>query len=185
LKQRKHLFITTALITMLVFGIFITGCSSDSNDNDANNNSPVAGTDNAPSNTPSNDQTNTPAEAPKEVVLQYVTADEVKADIEANKDIIIIDIQPEKDFKKNHIVGAIPTYAYPADTNELKQNLAKEIDTIMASEAPVYVLCPGGKTGANNTVKFYFEQGVPNERLFIIENGQKGWPHKELIESTK
>jgi len=174
---------------MLVFGIFITGCSSDSNNNAANNapaaSAPAVNTNNAQTNTSSNAPANTPAEKPKEAALQYVTADEVKADIEANKDIIIIDIQPEKDFNKNHIVGAIPTYAYPADTNELQQNLAKELDTIMASEAPVYVLCPGGKTGANNTVKFYFEQGVPNERLFIIENGQKGWPHKDLLESNK
>ncbi|OEF95926.1 rhodanese-like domain-containing protein [Desulfuribacillus alkaliarsenatis] len=118
---------------------------------------------------------------PKEAIIQYVSPEQVKSDIENDTDILLIDIQPENDFRKHHIQGSIATYAFPVTSNDDKQKLARILPDVLTSEAPVYVLCPRGRSGAENTLNFLAEQGVDPNRMFIIEGGQAGWPYEELV----
>lgn len=117
-----------------------------------------------------------------EMNFNYFTQDQLKDSLEKNEEIILLDIQPEKDFKEHHIKGAIPTYAYPAKTDEDKAKLDPTLDKINASKAPVVIICPGGKSGAENTYNYLKEKGVDESRLFILKNGQKGWTYEELLE---
>lgn len=111
----------------------------------------------------------------------YYTADELKAKLEAGEDMVIVDIQPEEYYEQAHLPGSVATYAYPADTDELRSRLDAAIENINASTAPVVIIGMGGKSGAENAAKYYSQKGVPADRLFILEGGSVSWPHDELL----
>ncbi|MBZ9622631.1 rhodanese-like domain-containing protein [Clostridium sp. FP2] len=114
---------------------------------------------------------------------QYYTADQLKTAIEKKAPMYLIDIQVEADYKAHHIVNTIPTYAYPADTAKLKSKIDVAFDKINATKDPIIVVCPGGGSGAKNTIGYLIdEKGIDASRLFILEKGQKGWPHDNLLE---
>ncbi|QOY38316.1 rhodanese-like domain-containing protein [Anaerobacillus isosaccharinicus] len=117
----------------------------------------------------------------EEKQYNYISADEVKQKIENNEDMILLDIQPEEEFNSHHIVGAIPTYAYPAKSAEDHAKLEPLVTDLKNSEHPIVIVCPGGGSGAKGTIDYYEEQGIPSERLIILEKGQKNWPHKDLL----
>lgn len=112
---------------------------------------------------------------------QYYTAEETKKFIEEDKDWIMLDIQVEEDWDAHHIKGAIPSYAYPAKTDEDKAKL----DSIMSElegDKEILVICPGGGSGATNTIDYLIEKGIEADRFFILEKGQKAWAYDELLE---
>ena len=82
---------------------------------------------------------------------QYITADEVKTMIENGDEKVIVDIQPEEYYAQGHLPTAISTYAYPADTDELKAKLDTALEKIDEKEGPVIIVGLGGKTGAEKT----------------------------------
>lgn len=120
------------------------------------------------------------APAAEEKTYQYYTADQTKAAIENNADIILLDIQVEDEWNAHHIEGAIPTYAYPVKTPEDEAKLAAILPDL-AGEQPIIVICPGGAGGATRSIDYLTAQGVAPERLFILENGQSKWPYEELL----
>ena len=111
---------------------------------------------------------------------QYITADEVKTMIENGDEKVIVDIQPEEYYAQGHLPTAISTYAYPADTDELKAKLDTALEKIDEKEGPVIIVGLGGKTGAENAYDYYAEKGVDESRLRILEGGQMSWPYEEL-----
>ena len=114
---------------------------------------------------------------------QYYTADKLKTAIENKDPMYLLDIQVEKEYKAHHIVNTIPTYAYPADTAKLKAKIDVALDKINATKDPIIVVCPGGGSGAKNTVGYLIdEKGIDANRLFILEKGQKGWTYDNLLE---
>lgn len=131
----------------------------------------------------------TPAEetqAEKPIVIEkynYMTAEEVKNNIESNAPMIMVDIQVEDEYAKHHIPGAIPTYAYPVSTKEEAAKLDVVMEQLTANEDPIVVICPGGKNGAKRSITYFANNGIPQERMFILEKGQSGWPYPELTES--
>jgi len=123
-----------------------------------------------------------PVEVPKEVEYQYYTAEKLKAAIENKDAMYILDIQKEEDYDAHHIVGTVPTYAFPADTDELRTKIDVVLEDLKAIKDPIVIVCPGGGKGAKNTHAYLLEKGIPAEQMFILENGQKGWPYEELLE---
>lgn len=118
----------------------------------------------------------------EEKQYQYYTAEQLKTAIENKDDMYLLDIQVKEDYDKHHIVGTVPTYAYPADTEELTSKLDITLDDINSSDKPVIVVCPGGGGGAKKTIDYLTTKGVDASRMFILEKGQKGWPYDELLE---
>ncbi len=114
--------------------------------------------------------------------FKYHTAEEIKDFIEKDEDIILLDIQPEEDWDKHHIKGAIATYAFPADDDEGKAKLDEVLPTLEESEDKIIIICPRGGGGAENTHKYLVEKGIKEDRLYILEKGQEGWPYDELLE---
>ena len=47
------------------------------------------------------------------------------------------------------------------------------------------VVCPRGKGGAMNSYDYLKTQGIPEERLRILEGGMAGWPFKELLKQGR
>ncbi len=118
----------------------------------------------------------------EEKQYQYYTAEQLKTAIENKDDIYLIDIQPKEDYDAHHIVGTVPTYAYPADTDDLRSKIDVTLDEINKTDKPIIVICPGGGGGAKNTIDYLTTKSVDAKRMFILEKGQKGWPYDELLE---
>ncbi|MDX9708932.1 MAG: rhodanese-like domain-containing protein [Trichloromonas sp.] len=106
---------------------------------------------------------------------------ELKDLLEQQQPVILVDIQPAADFEKQHLPGSIETNAFPAKTVEEKQRLDQTLPVIEASNAPVAVLCPRGKSGAQNSYDYLITKGVPEERMRILEGGIAGWPYPDLF----
>ncbi|ADR18034.1 rhodanese-like domain-containing protein [Calditerrivibrio nitroreducens] len=112
----------------------------------------------------------------------YITGDELANWIKSKKQFIIVDIQPKKDFDDEHIVGAIPTYAFPAKKDEEKKRLDPVIEKIKQNNLPVIVVCPAGKTGAENAYNYIKSKGIDEKRLYILKGGMGSWTHNEFSE---
>lgn len=115
----------------------------------------------------------------------YIAPTELKQRLESGGKPILLDIQVESDYSKHHLPGAVPTYAYPAKTDAERAKLQPTVSQIMASKEDVIIVCPGGGSGAKNTVDYLKAQGVPESRMKILEKGQKGWPFPDLVKSGK
>lgn len=142
------------LAVLTIFALLVTGCTKKENNEDA-------------------------AAA---VEFNYRTAEEVKGNIENNDDIILLDIQPEEGWNEHHIKGAMATHAFPVETDEDKAKLDAVMSDLEASENPIVIVCPRGGKGAERTYAYLLEKGIKEERLFILEKGQEGWPYDELLE---
>ncbi|SCM70486.1 rhodanese-like domain-containing protein [Desulfovibrio sp. 86] len=120
----------------------------------------------------------------KEPEFNYISANNV-ADIinKGDTGYVFLDIQVQSDFDKHHLKSAVSTCAYPVKTDEEKALLKKHLAAIKP-EQKIIIVCPRGKGGAENSVKYLREQGIDNSRLLILENGQQGWPGNlnDLIE---
>jgi rhodanese-related sulfurtransferase len=99
--------------------------------------------------------------------------------------MIVVDIQPAKDFALQHLPGSIETNAYPAKSDDEKHLLDKVLATIKASADPVIIVCPRGKGGAKNSYEYLLSQGVAENRLQILEDGISGWPFKEFFQQGR
>jgi thiosulfate/3-mercaptopyruvate sulfurtransferase len=55
---------------------------------------------------------------------------------------------------------------------------------LLSNPDPVVIICPRGAGGAKRAYDHLARQGVADERLFILEQGQQGWPYPELLEKT-
>lgn len=157
----------TTLLLVMTLAMAATACTTNSAEVPASAPAPAA---------------EVPASAPTaEKTYQYYTAEETKAAIENQADMILLDIQVEEEWNAHHIAGAIPTYAYPVKTPEEEAKLAAILPQLEGDQ-PIIVICPGGGGGATRTIDYLTSQGVAPERFFILENGQSKWPYEELLE---
>lgn len=115
----------------------------------------------------------------------YVEPDQFKQWLEKGKDMSIVDIQVSTDFQKHHFKGALETNAYPVTTKDDKQKLNNILPQIAHTLKDVVIVCPRGGNGAKKTYDYLKENGISEQRLFILEEGMLDWPYKELTVSGK
>lgn len=113
---------------------------------------------------------------------RYFTADQLKNNLEGETPLVLLDIQVQEEFDAHHIKGALATYAYPVKTDEDKSKFDKALETIQGTNTKVVIVCPRGGGGAERTYDYLLSNGVDEARLFILENGQEGWPFDELLD---
>ena len=101
--------------------------------------------------------------------------------LEIGKKMVVVDIQEPAAFEKHHLAGAIETNAYPVKSQEERQRLNGALAKIAATKDNIVIVCPRGGGGAKNTYDYLKAQGIPEERLLILEKGMEGWPYPELI----
>jgi len=111
----------------------------------------------------------------------YIEPEELKVILDKKQPIVLVDIQPAADFERQHLAGSLETNAFPAKSAEEKKRLDKVMPIIKASTTPVVVVCPRGKSGAKNSYEYLLSQGIPEERLQILEGGIAEWPYRELM----
>lgn len=117
----------------------------------------------------------------KDMPYNYYTEEDLKVALESKLPLTLVDIQVADDFAKHHIVTAIETNAYPVKSDEEKARFDDVIETIKASTDPVVIVCPRGAGGAQRTFNHMLEAGIPSAQLYILENGQEGWPYEALL----
>ena len=111
---------------------------------------------------------------------RYISAADLQKRLEGKETMLLVDIQPADAFGKGHIVGSIETNAYPVKSDEERARLEKVLPILAASQDEVIVVCPGGGSGAKNTVNFFKSKGIDEKRFFILEKGRKGWPYETV-----
>jgi rhodanese-related sulfurtransferase len=111
---------------------------------------------------------------------QYISADDLKARLQAADNMVLVDICPADEFAQGHIAGSIETNAYPTETEGERARLERAMPAIAASEADVVIVCPGGGGGAKRTVDYYKSRGVAEKRLVILEKGLRKYPHEKV-----
>jgi thiosulfate/3-mercaptopyruvate sulfurtransferase len=110
----------------------------------------------------------------------YITAEETAQLIRtAPESIVLVDIQVKEGFDKEHLKGAIDTYAYPVKSDADRAKLAEIIPNIKPDQK-VIVICPRGGGGADRAYDFIVESGISKDRVFTLKKGQEGWPRKEI-----
>jgi rhodanese-related sulfurtransferase len=108
----------------------------------------------------------------------YLSAADLQKRLQAKSPMILLDICPVEQFAKGHIPGSIETNAYPVDTDEQRERLAKVLPQIQASKDDVIILCPRGGGGAKKTFDFYKSKGIDPKRMLILEKGMDAWPYE-------
>jgi rhodanese-related sulfurtransferase len=115
---------------------------------------------------------------------RYVAPEQMKTWLESGKELVIVDIQPAKDFARQHFSGALETNAFPAEKPEEQKLLAPAVESAKANSRDVVVVCPRGKGGAKRTYDYLKANGVAEERIFILTDGMDKWPYPELVKSN-
>lgn len=111
----------------------------------------------------------------------YIAPAELKQRLESGARPFLLDIQPAAEFSRHHLPGAVATDAYPARTDAERAKLKPVLHRVLTSTEDVVIVCPGGGSGARNTVDFLKAQGVADKRMLILDKGQKGWPYPQLV----
>lgn len=109
---------------------------------------------------------------------KFISAADLQKRLQTKSPMILLDICPVEQFAKGHIPGSIETNAYPVDTDEQREQLAKVLPQIQASKDDVIILCPRGGGGAKKTFDFYKSKGIESNRLLILEKGMDAWPYE-------
>jgi rhodanese-related sulfurtransferase len=114
-----------------------------------------------------------------------VKAEVFKEWLRSGKPVLIVDIQPAGDYEMQHFKGSLETNAFPAKTDEEKKRLDGALGKARSSKDPVLIVCPRGRSGANNTYEYLKASGIPDDRLFILEGGIAGWPYPALFQKGR
>lgn len=113
--------------------------------------------------------------------FNYVKAEEFKQWLDSGKELVVVDIQVKDEFSAHHFKDSIETNAYPVETEEQRKMLDQAVTAAKAAGTDVVVVCPRGGGGAKRCYTYLKEQGIPEDKLFILEGGVDKWPHKELL----
>jgi len=111
-----------------------------------------------------------------------ISPEELRTRIQSGAQQCILDIQVEENFAGHHIQGAVPTYAYPVKSEADKDRIENEMARLQADDDPIIIVCPRGEGGARRTYDYLLEKGIEEDRLYILEKGQGGWPYEDLLE---
>jgi thiosulfate/3-mercaptopyruvate sulfurtransferase len=114
----------------------------------------------------------------------YLVPDAAKEMIKSGQAMVLLDIQVKDEYDRHHIKGSVATYAYPVKSDEERARIDGIIPDLATTTDPVVIICPRGGGGARRTFEYLASKGIADERMFILENGQSGWPYPELIESN-
>jgi rhodanese-related sulfurtransferase len=110
----------------------------------------------------------------------YISPEETAKLIrETPSQVALVDIQVKEGFTKEHLKGALATYAYPVKTDAEKARLAELLPSFKAGQK-IVIVCPRGGGGAKRAYDFYVEKGVSKEQLLILTKGQEGWPREKI-----
>lgn len=107
----------------------------------------------------------------------YISPEDVKAHIDAGDvesgAVLMVSSQTEEELAVSHMKGKLITNnARPLKTVDDYAKLEPSYEIIKDTDAPVILICPGGKSGATRQFDYFVAKGIDADRLMILENGQ-------------
>lgn len=116
--------------------------------------------------------------------FNYLEPDQFKQWLETNKPMVIVDIQDKPSFAAHHFPGSIETNAFPVKTDAEKKQIDPAVAAYKESGHDVVVVCPRGGGGAKRCYSYLKSQGVPEEKLTILQGGVDNWPYRDMLISN-
>lgn len=113
--------------------------------------------------------------------FNYVKAEDFKQWLDSGKAMVLVDIQVRDEFALHHFKDSIETNAFPVETEEQRKMIDPAVAAAKKAGTDVVVICPRGGGGAKRCYSYLKAQGIPEEKLFILEGGVDKWPHKETL----
>ncbi len=96
--------------------------------------------------------------------------------------MVLVDIQVKDEFSLHHFKNSIETNSFPVETEEQRKMINPAVAAAKAAGTDVVVVCPRGGGGAKRCYTYLKDQGIAEEKLFILEGGVDKWPYKEMME---
>jgi len=124
------------------------------------------------------------ASATSDDEFRYISPIDVKNRIQNDTPMTILDIQVKTDYDQHHLIGALASYAYPVKSDADMAKLDAVMGKLTAKDDPIIIVCPRGGGGAKRTWQYLSSKGISTDRMYILENGQGGWPYEELLASN-
>jgi rhodanese-related sulfurtransferase len=115
----------------------------------------------------------------------YISPEDMKHRLSADEATIIVDIQVEEEFNQHHLPGSLATFAYPVKTDAERAKIDKAVQQYRNTQDMVVIVCPRGKGGAKRCYDYMKANNVPQEKLYILEEGMSGWPYQEMVVATE
>ncbi|MBU0959972.1 MAG: rhodanese-like domain-containing protein [Proteobacteria bacterium] len=116
--------------------------------------------------------------------FNYLEPDQFKQWLETSKPMVIVDIQDKASFAAHHFPGSIETNAFPVKTDAEQKQIDPAVAAYKASGNDVVVVCPRGGGGAKRCYSYLKSQGVPEDKLTILQGGVDNWPYRNMLISN-
>ena len=113
--------------------------------------------------------------------FNYMQPEELKALLDAGKQPIIVDIQVKDEFNAHYFSGSIETNAFPVKTDAQRKQIDVAVKSYEITGDNVVVVCPRGGGGAKRCYSYLKSQGIPEEKLTILEGGIAKWPYGSML----
>ena len=113
---------------------------------------------------------------------KYLSAEEVKQNMENLSNIRLIDLQAKRDWERFHILTSIPTHASPLRSKADKKKLKGKLDDFKEEESSIILIAKNDSNmEAERAYKFLLKEGFDQDRLYILKGGIEAWPFEELL----
>lgn len=119
------------------------------------------------------------------LAYNLIGADDLKVRIDTSQPTILVDIQPKNAYKEHHFYGSIRTFAYPAKTERDTESLMQAVRMYGNASNDVVIISPRGGRAAKRTVDYLITNGIPEEKIFILDGGISKWPYKNMLLNIK
>lgn len=117
--------------------------------------------------------------------FNYVSPRDFKKWLEADKAMIIVDIQDKAAFAAHHFPGSIETNSFPVQSEAEKKRIDPAVAEFKKTNNDVVVICPRGGGGAKRCYSYLKSQGVAEDKLYILKGGVDKWPHRDMLSAVK
>lgn len=112
----------------------------------------------------------------------YIETEQLRDNLTAQKQLIILDIQFLGAYKAGHFADAIATYAYPLKTTENRAAIDAVLPELKKVATPIVIVSHRGGGGAMRAFDYLKERGIDINRLSLLRKGMQAWPYKEFVE---
>lgn len=117
--------------------------------------------------------------------FNFVSPGDFKQWLEADKAMIIVDIQDKAAFAAHHFPGSIETNSFPVKSEAEKKRIDPVVAEFKKTGNDVVVICPRGGGGAKRCYSYLKSQGVAEDKLYILKGGVDKWPHRDMLSAAK
>ncbi len=100
--------------------------------------------------------------------MKTISCDELYQLMQANKNLVLIDVRNPDEYQKMHIPNAV-LYPLPQFTPE---NIVQKLAEQGLEKSEIYVTCASGKR-AEMACQLFYAENYPN--VTLVEGGTMGW----------